>query len=189
MRKLWWVLILFANSAHAADPSLKSKFTVEVGPFYTNLGKASNTPLGNKSFLPTSQLMFSVSSRMSSLRPELGFTIIPRHGANSSYDSRTLMLSVPFVMETSTVGWKVGIAYWLHMLTGGAGNVNLANGTSTATYSRPGRNETAKVLALDLGVTIPITGKLILDTDFYITTILSSRRSFNFLIQVGWAVL
>lgn len=188
MRMLGLGLFFIFASANAADPSLNSSFTAEAGLFYTNLGKAANDPTGSKSFLPTNQLMLSASSRMASLRPEIGFTFFPRHGANSSYDARSLLISVPFVFET-TVDWKVGLAYWMYMLTAGGGNVILANGNSTATYSRPGRNETVKSVLIELGATVPIAGRFVLDSDIYIANVLSGKRSFNLLIQLGFAVL
>lgn len=189
MRLFWLGMLLFTQMTNAADPSLNSKFTVEAGLLFTNIRKVAYSPTGSKSLLPNNQFLLSVSSRMGTIRPELGFTFIPREGSNDSHLSRTLLVSIPFVFESSTVAWKAGLTYWMHMITGGGGNVTLSNGGTTAVYSRPGRNETQKSIAIDLGVTIPVVGKVVLDTDLYLMSLLSSRRSFNLLVQVGWAVL
>lgn len=167
----------------------ESFFFFEAGGMLSNMNKVTAKEDASPSFTGTKQLVFGLSVKMGAFKPGLDYTLFGYGGPDETYTSKTLVLELPymfFLSDDSGPELKAGITAWRTTLAGKGGNVTLPNGTSTATFSRPGRSESTLNLGFVFGLHQPMTEEFFLDLDAHILAPLSSRRTLNLLAQLSW---
>ena len=166
-----------------------SGFTAEIGSSFSNLNKVTASPDASRSLFGTHQFVVSVGGRFGRFLPEIGVAPIARKGTDDTHRSRLWILHVPVVLlERNRTTWKAGGSLWLHTISGAGGNIFLNDGGGTSTFSKPGRTSTTRTFGIVGGLRTPMNfhDRIFLDADLNVLAPLSTRRSANLLVQVGW---
>lgn len=193
-----WVILLVlcgGESAHAessrsrsSGSAASSALFLDVGESFVNMNKVTTDPeKGSANLWGTSQHLFSFGARLGSFRPEIGYTFISRKPADKSYASTLLVLQLPILFQWGGTFIKAGPTYWMQKISGKGGDITMPNGTSTATFSLPGRSTSTTNLGVLVGALIPITRSVALDTDLTFIAPFSNRRSMNLIAQLSWS--
>ncbi len=170
-----------------AVPKKTQPIFVELGSSFANLRKVTASKNATPSTLGSHQFLLSLATRVSDFRPEIGFTPIARKGAENTHQSRLIVLQFPYLLPaTDQANWKIGGSVWIHRISGKGGPIEVSNGTSTQTFSKPGRSATSSVFGLLGGYTFPIGAQLAIDIDATLLAPLSTRRSANLIAQLAW---
>lgn len=186
-------LTVWVCNASYASTYGRSVF-VGAGSFSQNLLKITGSSDASKSFFgqlyaPQMSLMgdFRVSSAVE-VFPTFAFTPISATGANGVKKS-VMLFTLPFgwAWGSSSVV-KVGPGLMMYSVSGDGASQTLNNGSSTATFYRPGSSQTAKEIVLDLGAAFELFDNFRLDLDAVIPGLLTTRRSLNISVALNWAI-
>lgn len=182
------VLAVFATvSARSEDR--RGTVSIKSGVVFSNMAKAASNADASASWLGTPLLVSGLAFRVFGFRPEADYTIFGRTDKADTYTSKLLALSLPYVFSEGSFELRGGPTAWIQSFHGKGGNIDLQNGTTTATFSKPGRDVSTRVLGLVVGTSIPFSSNVDLDLDLHALAPLSSRRSFNVMAQLAWSFL
>lgn len=174
----------------ALSASAASKHSVGVGLYHQGLFSVTTSNDASPSFLGemVDRPFFSWKSSWpafgpSHFTPSLSYTLLPKSTKDDAADITWLMLTLPLTQPlSSTWNWSYGITYIRQTIDGNGGTVVLNNGTGTATFYRPTGSSTSTLFSADLGLHWLMDPKYELSFELKSTGLLSSRRSFNFMI-------
>src|SRR5690606_3920854 len=155
-----FLVLGLSRPALAADDD--TALYAEGGLLGSNLfSKTTSSDDASGSLIGTKQITVGVAARIGFFRPAIDYTVFGHSPKDESYKSRTLIVSVPYLFNPGeSIELKAGPSVWMTTISGDGGDIELANGTSTATFSKPGRSETTRNLALMVGAYLAASEKL-----------------------------
>ncbi len=189
---IWLVFFLFQTKAFGfADNS----YYVGLGYFSENsLGKQTQNPTGTKSFLGTTSLplLFKYDWKIHAdyfVSPMFTYTLLTRNDpANSAKVTIWhLLFPVGGNIPGSTWDWYAGLGIINRNIKGTGGTTELSNGTSTATFSLPGRSVDIRNYTISVGSSYFI-GPSRLGMDLITEGTLSSKRNINLMFSYAYII-
>lgn len=157
------------------------------------INEVANKNDGSKGFLGTADnfpLIFKYDWAMTPnwfLAPQLNYTPIPRETKGGGAKVTIMHLNFKFGQNfSSSFDWSLGPGILRETLKGNGGTTVLENGTSTATFSNPGREVTFQKISLDFGGGFT-TGRYHWGLDlFFLSPFSSKERTQNLMFSVTY---
>jgi hypothetical protein len=120
--------------------------------------------------------------------PSVSFTLLGRETQDESATVRLLPLQLDLVRRVGAFDFRAGPGVLMTIISGNGGTLKLDNGTTTSDFARPAGLATSTLLYLGLGAGSEVGGKLRWDATLLLQSILSERRAFSVMGQVGYEI-
>lgn len=127
--------------------------------------------------------VITLGARYSWLAPTLMVSPLGRESVDASTRSHLVALTIPATVRWGFLDFRAGLGMMGFLMSGGGGTVELNDGNSTSTFSRPGRWTLSSYSSLNGGLGFQIMRKLRLDIECWVSGPFSDRRAVNL---AGW---
>jgi len=169
------------------------------GIFTENFSKVTASSTAESALFSRAFMELSFSSRIPLSQtflffPEVMFTPVGRTSEDNAVQARYLSLTPRLAIPVGKLDLKAGLGVLFYLLTGGGGEVSRDNGVGTDIFYLPNRSSNAIVSTLNLGAgyRFPKRGgkpsRFRADIDFVIPGLLTTRRAFHILFNVGFQI-
>lgn len=123
--------------------------------------------------------------------PQLSYTILPRKSPDGGSEVTHLLLELPYLQQFASVlgnplEWKLGLVLHQQKIVGKGGTIDLANGSSTATFNLPDHTSTINTIITEAGLAYQYERVLTQTTLLVEAPFNNKKRSYGFLLSLTY---